>query len=403
MDRNHNRLRYLPTVLALSLVGFSASCSSGNGTSGAGSPSGAPIKIGVMGAFQAPNIQVYPEVESVASAFAKKVNNTGGLRGRPVDVITCNDQFDPNLAAACARQLVADNVVAVIPGAEGYGDNLIPILAAAGIPYVGGEPSEQADYTSSDAFPIAGGTYDDNVALAIYMASIGCKKVGGVTITGVPASDLVLQVFAKGLPQGAKYVTTAGIAFNAPDVSAAVASLRSAGAQCAVFALDDADAQKVVTALDQSGQQFRVGAEWPQLTLYLESPSTAPNGLFAAQTNELYGVNHSPALTTYGNFMKQYAPSVNPALVWSENTYVGMNVLTSAIKQIPAGQAVTAPDLLKVLRHTTNADTGGIAPSVNFTQQFPVSGYNRMFARTARIYGTENGRIVFLKSITITP
>jgi ABC-type branched-subunit amino acid transport system substrate-binding protein len=403
MNGSHKRLKCFPVLLALSLAGVLASCSSTTPSGSGATPSGTPIKIGIVGTFQAPSF-AFPEVQTVALAFAKKVNQTGGLRGRPVDIVVCNDQFDPNVAASCARQMVSANVVAVVPGAEGYGNNLIPILANSGIPYVGGSPSEPADYTSPVAFPIDGGTYGDNIALGDYMAKNSCKKGGGVDIAGAPASALVVSVFQKALQaNGSSLVATAGIAFNAPDVSAAVATLTSAGAQCVVLSLDPADAQKVVTAIGQSGHQVPIGAEWPQLTPYLANPSTAPNGLLTVQTNEVYGVNQSQGLTTYGKFISQYAPSVNPSLVWAENTYVAMSVVTGAIGQIPSGKGVTAATVLNQLKHTTSADTGGIAPKVDFTKQFSVSGYNRLFGRVAQIYEIENGRIVYRQSIDVTP
>jgi branched-chain amino acid transport system substrate-binding protein len=73
-----------------------------------------PIKIGV----QAPITGTYAEegqgIERAAQLLAAQQNAKGGLLGRKIEVIACDDQGEAAQAAICARQLVNDQVVAVI-------------------------------------------------------------------------------------------------------------------------------------------------------------------------------------------------------------------------------------------------------------------------------------------------
>ncbi len=55
----------------------------------------------------------YTSNRAAMDAMAEEINATGGLgdSGRPVELVYCVTQFDPNLAQQCARDAVADDSV----------------------------------------------------------------------------------------------------------------------------------------------------------------------------------------------------------------------------------------------------------------------------------------------------
>jgi len=73
-----------------------------------------PIKIGV----QAPITGTYANegqgIERAVKLLADEQNAKGGLLGRPIAVVTCDDEGEASQAAICARQLTNDHVVAVV-------------------------------------------------------------------------------------------------------------------------------------------------------------------------------------------------------------------------------------------------------------------------------------------------
>lgn len=73
-----------------------------------------PIKFGV----QAPITGTYANegqgIDRAAKLLADEQNAKGGLLGRKIEVVTCDDEGQASQAAICARQLVNDHVVAVI-------------------------------------------------------------------------------------------------------------------------------------------------------------------------------------------------------------------------------------------------------------------------------------------------
>jgi branched-chain amino acid transport system substrate-binding protein len=73
-----------------------------------------PVKIGV----QVPITGTYAEegqgIERAVKLLADEQNAKGGLLGRKIEVIACDDEGQASQAAICARQLTNDHVVAVI-------------------------------------------------------------------------------------------------------------------------------------------------------------------------------------------------------------------------------------------------------------------------------------------------
>src|SRR5271169_631849 len=66
--------------------------------------SGTPVKVMVIAPTQN-QVANYPDFPAAATVAAKLINSTGGIGAnhRPVQVTYCNDMFNPNNAATCAR------------------------------------------------------------------------------------------------------------------------------------------------------------------------------------------------------------------------------------------------------------------------------------------------------------
>lgn len=51
-----------------------------------------------------------PGMPAMAQAYARWVNSQGGINGRPLNVLTCNEKNDTVAAAKCAKRAVDANV-----------------------------------------------------------------------------------------------------------------------------------------------------------------------------------------------------------------------------------------------------------------------------------------------------
>ncbi|MEV7016698.1 ABC transporter substrate-binding protein [Streptomyces sp. NPDC093991] len=98
-----------------------------------------------------------PGIPAFAEAYGRWVNARGGLNGRTLEVLTCNERDDAVAAARCARRAVAENAVAVVGSYSQHGDAFLPTLEAAGIPYIGGYGITHDEFTSPLSYPVNGG------------------------------------------------------------------------------------------------------------------------------------------------------------------------------------------------------------------------------------------------------
>ncbi|MFE9097150.1 ABC transporter substrate-binding protein [Streptomyces sp. NPDC007264] len=98
-----------------------------------------------------------PGMPAMARAYARWVNAHGGLGGRRLDVLTCNDHNESVDAAKCARLAVKENVAAVVGSYSQYGSSFLSPLESAGIPYIGGYGLTDDEFKSVLSYPVNGG------------------------------------------------------------------------------------------------------------------------------------------------------------------------------------------------------------------------------------------------------
>ena len=105
-----------------------------------------PIKIGAFFALSGPAAPIGTPTKLVAEMVVDKINKSGGINGRPLELIVGDTEGDPTKALMVAKRLVEkDNVVAIIgPTRTGTGMAVKPYIEdKAQIPImmtIGGDP-----------------------------------------------------------------------------------------------------------------------------------------------------------------------------------------------------------------------------------------------------------------------
>ncbi|MCG6499585.1 ABC transporter substrate-binding protein [Kitasatospora sp. A2-31] len=145
-----------------------------------------------------------PGMTALAEAIGKDINTKGGLNGRTIRVLTCNEHNTAAGATACAQQAVDAKVVAVIGSYSQYGDRFMPLLERAGIPLIGGYGISQPEFSSPLSYPVAGGMPALIGGSGRQLVEAGCKSVSLVR-PDTPAGDNLLGYLANALkPAGIK-------------------------------------------------------------------------------------------------------------------------------------------------------------------------------------------------------
>ncbi len=150
---------------------------------------GTPIVIGTInqdtGAAGA-----FPEL-TVADKVAVDFINTelNGVDGHPIELLTCNTNFNADLSQSCAQQMVSDEVVAVVGGIDIWGTG-IKTLENNGIPYVGGIPVSFDAARSPVSFQFSGGTWGAVLGMGQYaIETLKAKKIALIYAEFGPITD----------------------------------------------------------------------------------------------------------------------------------------------------------------------------------------------------------------------
>ncbi|MFF3845817.1 ABC transporter substrate-binding protein [Streptomyces sp. NPDC002328] len=145
-------------VLAAGALAACASLTAGCGVvpGTAGGSGGDPIVV-MTWAPEGTGATNKPGMPAFAKAYARWINANGGLGGRQLTVLTCNDHNNTVDAAKCARQAVKEKAVAVVGSYSQHSDSFLPHLEGAGIPYIGGYGVTNAEFTSPLSYPVNGG------------------------------------------------------------------------------------------------------------------------------------------------------------------------------------------------------------------------------------------------------
>lgn len=200
-------------------------------------PAGAaqPIKVGWLSSLTGP-LSSAAIAENQGVQFAvNEINKTGGINGRPIELITRDTAGDPTTAVNFANQLLFNDKVDFIIGPVNSGESLatVPVVAKAGIPnLVIGTIDALID---PQKYPRAFRLINTNtqwITSANHYALEVLKRrkvavIGDTTGYGTSSAESATQLLAKA---GVKPVYTVTIDPNKADLTEEVSKARAAGA-----------------------------------------------------------------------------------------------------------------------------------------------------------------------------
>jgi ABC-type branched-subunit amino acid transport system substrate-binding protein len=251
-------------LLAMSAV-FTAACgdsnSSGDGASSqadtnsaaTGAPANGPkLKLMTIAAVGAATNDL-PQVPAGAKAAALAINKAGGVDGKQIESLACNDNADPNKAATCAREAASEKVVAVTGMSSLYSSRVYPVLQASDIVSVGAGPGNPADFTAADNYPLNGAAVSEFASAPWAAAKANRHRLA---IVGLD----IAQVKAQGelVKQGAKNsgVTITGTTYypaSTTDFAPYAQAIKKQNADSVIFVADPHSILQVMSAAKQVG------------------------------------------------------------------------------------------------------------------------------------------------------
>ncbi|MEU6062029.1 ABC transporter substrate-binding protein [Streptomyces sp. NPDC047097] len=345
-----------------------------------------------------------PGMPAMAQAYARWVNSRGGLGGRELRVLTCNEGNDPARAADCARRAVDEGAVAVVGSYSRNSRAALPPLEAAGIPYIGGYGVTDDEFSSPVSYPVNGGQSALLAGNGIQLAGV-CERVSLVRPDSV--SDSVLSALLNsGLAEGDRR-TAADIpaAVDAGEYTeAALASRSRAGDSggCVTAALGERTAHffDSFRRLPPDGRQVRVASVLGSVDQPLIDRTGGARGPFeGAYVTGWYPEAGDPRWGGMRDVIRAHAfddDRIDPADTGVQTTWIAYTVLSQAVASLGEDAPVTSEALLAAFTRGVRVDTGGLTPELRWRYQDMLGepDFPRMVNHQVTFQVVRGGRLV---------
>jgi branched-chain amino acid transport system substrate-binding protein len=355
-------------------------------------PSGEPIKVMTVTTLNAAG-PTYENIANTANAYAQYINERGGIAGRPLEVTVCDEQFDPAVAATCARQAVDEGMVSIVGSFTFFAESIVPVIAESDITWFGACcPITPSELTDPHSFNI--GNQPMYAVGAVKKAvDDGCQNINAVIIDGaqifIPPMENAMANLGKSF--GAVVILNP----TAPETYSGLVAEATTNADCVIGIISETPYIAWNTAWTQSGTEARQYG--PQGNL---------NEISAAGNEEATDgdiiVGMYPDIST--DPWTEYRTALDEAgLDMAENDYNSLGGMGTWAAYVGFTQIaetidgdITAASFYEAASNTSALDLNGMVPVLDFTQEWTdgLEGYQRLFNRSV-VYSTlENGKVV---------
>jgi hypothetical protein len=336
-----------------------------------------------------------PGMPAMARAYARWVNAHGGIGGRDLRVITCNDNNDTVGAARCARDAV-----------DQHARSFLAPLESAGIPYIGGYGVTDEEFASPLSYPVNGGQPALMAGNGRQLAAAGCDRTSLVRPDTVAGDQLPL-LLDTGLSAGRSRASDVRAAEDATDYTEqARQALLRAGADptekgCVTAVLGD----RTDTFFDSfrrtrdSYPKVRISTVLGSVDQTVIDRSGGKSGVYeGAYVTGWYPVATDRRWATMRKVISEQAfgdNRIDPADAGVQTTWIAYTVLKQVIESLGNGD-VTSQTVREALDGGLKVRTGGLTPTLSwrFEDMIAARGFPRLVNADVTFQVVRDGRLV---------
>ncbi len=137
--------------------------------------------LGQSAAFTGPASELGEQFKRGALLYFDRVNTRGGIGGRPIELVSLDDGYEPDRCAANTKKLIERGVFALF-GYIGTPTSLaaLPLATAAKTPFIApftGAEALRAPFNRY-AFHVRASYFDETAAIVKQITSVGIQRVG---------------------------------------------------------------------------------------------------------------------------------------------------------------------------------------------------------------------------------
>jgi branched-chain amino acid transport system substrate-binding protein len=310
-------------------------------------------------------------VQSAVMAWAKTVNESGGLNGRQVEIVAKDDGLNPGTALTAAKKLVSDRVAAIV-NMSMIDQTWAATVEKAKIPVVGVFSNTKPFETSPYFFPEGQTGGQIHKAVVAIAKGAGATNLGFMYCAEAPVcAESVPKLTATGKAQGVPVVYNTKISSTAPNYTAQCVAARQQGVSALYIGSSSAIAAKVAADCSRQGWNPIYITQGAAFGMNMVSvPGLSQNLWMQFATLPFFA--DTPAVRAFNTAMDKHYPGVRQnTSVFIHNAFMGWvsaKLLEQAIRSsgAPAGEKPTATQVVKGLESLKDYTVDGLAPPLTF-------------------------------------
>ena len=324
------------------------------------------ILIGQSAALSGPAEQLGKEMKAGADAYFDVVNKAGGVNGRMIKLLTVDDGYEPDKAAANTKKLIAEDKVLALFGYVGTptSNAALPIFTAAKVPFIGAFTGAQSLRESFNRyiFNVRASYFDETEQIVAHLVQQGITKIAVFY-----QNDAYGKAGLAGVEQAMKkrkleIAETGTVERNTTDVAAAVGKLAKSGTDAIIMISAYKSCAAFIRAMKLAGgfQQF-----W-------NVSFVGSKALSSELGDEGIGVQISQVVpfpwSDVNPIVRDYQKHIGGASKYSFTSlegYIAAKVLVEGLKR--AGKNPTRESLVDALAGMGKTDLGGFTVSYSPT------------------------------------
>lgn len=333
-------------------------------------PSGTPIVLGHPYPASGPMGEVGTEMKRALDAAAAEVNAQGGVRGRPLKLVSMDDAYEPQRCLAHARHLRGnESAVALVAPVGGPSLALLqPWADETRTPIIGARsPAENQRGYHRWTFFNAASAGDEVAYIGKHLATIRALRIGVMFVANPTGSDLWQRFSAASQPLGLQPVRAESFAADGKDAARGVKAVLAQNPDAVLVAGGGEGAVQVTRQLLAAG--LPAGRIYAMSLLHPGQVHRAlgaqADGMVFSQVMPSPEDPKLPLCASYRKAMQKTAPDAHLSAFGLE-AYLSMQIAVRALQQLD--DPARGDAWVDALERTGNLNAGGLRISFDKVQ-----------------------------------
>ena len=323
------------------------------------------IRIGQFAAQTGPAAELGKRMQLGILAHFNAVNSAGGINGRKITLISRDDGYEPEKAAAAVKALIEEDKVFALIGSVGTPTTLaaVPAMNAAGIPLVGPFTGAQAlrEPFNRNVFHVRASYFDETERIVQHLSTVGIKKIAVFYQNdsyGKAGLEGVMRALAK---RNLKPAATVTVERNSVDVAAPLAEILKASPEAVI----QISAYKSCAALIKQARAKTYGGQFFNVSFVgskalAEELGDASTGVSISQ---VVPFPYTPSSAVVLEYQQRMTEAGNKDFDFSSmEGFLAAKVLTEGLRRA-GGKNLSRDNLITALESLRDYNMGGFTVS----------------------------------------